>query len=172
MIFRYQQPLRHYIKSNKGRRVNTRTFHKQYSSSLDASRLVAADIVPFWQQLGVAVTTIDQMELCLVELVNNVFEHAYANNEGSLFDISSYLNATKQLTIEISDYGNTMTPQTLTDLANADFIEPVADDPSTWLQSSRGLKIVKQLADTFEYTTTANKNTFRLLKASVANGKA
>ena len=117
--------------------MNTRTFHKQYSSSLDASRLVAADIVPFWQQLGVAVTTIDQMELCLVELVNNVFEHAYANNEGSLFDISSYLNATKQLTIEISDYGNTMTPQTLTDLANADFIEPAVSYTHLTLPTKR-----------------------------------
>ncbi|MCL1140595.1 ATP-binding protein [Shewanella pneumatophori] len=144
--------------------MNTRTFHKQYISSLEASRLVADDIVPFWQQLNIDLSIIGQMELCLVEIVNNVFEHAYGNTEGPLFDISSHLNDKQQLTIEISDYGNAMPKHILEDLPTADFVEPVADDPTTWLQSSRGLKIVQELTDTIEYTSTDKRNTFKLLK--------
>ncbi|MCK8046219.1 ATP-binding protein [Shewanella sp. 1CM18E] len=144
--------------------MNTRTFHKQYTSSLEASRLVADDLVPFWQQLNVDLSIIGQMELCLVEVVNNVFEHAYGNTEGPLFDISSHLNHKQQLTIEISDYGSAMPKHILEDLPTADFVEPVADDPTTWLQSNRGLKIVQELTDTIEYTSTDKCNTFKLLK--------
>ncbi|GIU40419.1 hypothetical protein TUM4438_01540 [Shewanella sairae] len=138
--------------------MQTRTFHKQYSCSLDASRMVAADIVPFWQQLNIDVCIAGQMELCLVELVNNVFEHAYGNTEGAAFDITS------QLSIEVSDYGSPMPPDILKNLPTADFIEPLTDDPSTWLQSKRGLKIILQLTDSMEYISDKSKNTFKLLK--------
>ncbi len=144
--------------------MQTRTFHKQYSSSLDASRMVAADIVPFWQQLNIDVCIAGQMELCLVELVNNVFEHAYGNTEGAAFDITSNLSDDNQLSIEVSDYGSPMPPDILKNLPTADFIEPLADDPSTWLQSKRGLKIILQLTDTMEYISDKSKNTFKLLK--------
>lgn len=144
--------------------MRTRTFHQQYSSCLEASRLVASDIVPFWRQLKVDVSIIEQMELCLVELVNNVFEHAYGNIDGAAFDITSYLGADNLLTIEVSDYGSPMPAHILDHLPATDFIEPVADDPTTWLQSNRGLKIVLQLTDTIEYTSNKSRNTFKLLK--------
>nr|WP_276521531.1 ATP-binding protein [Shewanella sairae] len=120
--------------------------------------MVAADIVPFWQQLNIDVCIAGQMELCLVELVNNVFEHAYGNTEGAAFDITS------QLSIEVSDYGSPMPPDILKNLPTADFIEPLTDDPSTWLQSKRGLKIILQLTDSMEYISDKSKNTFKLLK--------
>lgn len=144
--------------------MNIRTFHQQYSSSIEASRLVASDIVPFWRRLNVDVSIIEQMELCLVELVNNVFEHAYGNIDGAAFDITSYLDTDNLLTIEISDYGSPLPAHILDDLPATDFIEPIADDPATWLQSNRGLKIVLQLTDAIEYTSDKSKNTFKLLK--------
>lgn len=147
--------------------MNTRTFHKQYISNLDASRHAAEDIVPFWQLLALDEGIISQMELCLVEVVNNVFEHAYGNHVGSSFDIRSYLNSKQQLIIEISDYGSAMPKHILDHLPSAAFIEPVEDDPSTWLQSSRGLKIVQQLTDKLEYISKNNCNTFRMLKETL-----
>lgn len=143
-------------------------FHKQYTSSLDASRHVADDIVPFWQQLRLDENIIAQMELCIVEIVNNVFEHAYANIEGPSFEICSHLDD-KQLTIEICDYGTAMPNQILEDLPTTDFVEPVANDSSTWLQSNRGLKIVQQLADSLEYTSNKKCNTFKLVKGIAYN---
>ncbi|ABZ78530.1 putative anti-sigma regulatory factor, serine/threonine protein kinase [Shewanella halifaxensis HAW-EB4] len=144
--------------------MNTRKFHKQYSSSLEASRTVASDILPFWQSLDLDVAVIGQMELCLVELVNNVFEHAYANLDGAKFDITSYLTEAKQLIIEVSDYGSSMPLHILENLPDTDFIEPIEKDPTTWLQSNRGLKIIQQLSDAIEYSSNKNKNTFKLLK--------
>ncbi|MGS0729522.1 ATP-binding protein, partial [Shewanella sp. 0m-11] len=131
--------------------MNTRTFYQQYSSSLEASRTVASDILPFWYSLGLDTALIGQMELCLVELVNNVFEHAYANLDGAKFEISSYVNDTKQLIIEVADYGDSIPKNLLDDLPKMDFIEPLEYDPSTWLQSRRGLKIIQQLSDKIEY---------------------
>ncbi len=142
----------------------TDTFHKHYSSSLEASRSVASDIVPFWQQLELDSVLIAQMELCLVEWVNNVFEHAYENLDGAKFEIRSYLTDTKQLSIEISDYGQAMPSDTLSNLPNIDFVEPLENAPSTWLQSNRGLKIIQHIADSLEYNSHNNRNTFRLLK--------
>ncbi|MGS0681785.1 ATP-binding protein [Shewanella sp. 125m-7] len=146
--------------------MNTRTFYQQYSSSLEASRTVASDILPFWYSLGLDTALIGQMELCLVELVNNVFEHAYANLDGAKFEISSYVNDTKQLIIEVADYGDSIPKNLLDDLPKMDFVEPLACDPSTWLQSRRGLKIIQQLADNIEYHSHDNCNTFRLLKTT------
>ncbi|GIU17818.1 ATP-binding protein [Shewanella sp. MBTL60-007] len=142
--------------------MNTGKFHKQYSSCLEAPRAVASDILPFWQSLGLDVTVIGQMELCLVEIVNNVFEHAYSNLEGAKFEITSYLNDTKELIIEVSDYGDSMPTNILKDLPKMDFIEPLATEPSTWLQSRRGLKIIQQLSDKIEYNSNENRNTFKL----------
>ncbi|WP_299809076.1 ATP-binding protein [uncultured Shewanella sp.] len=142
--------------------MNTRKFNQQYTSSLEASRTVASDILPFWHSLGLDGAVIGQMELCLVELVNNVFEHAYANLDGAKFEITSYLSDTQQLIIEVADYGNSMPSNLLKDLAMMDFVEPLACDPSTWLQSRRGLKIIEQLSDKIEYHSNENRNTFKL----------
>ena len=144
--------------------VNTRTFHKEYLSSLEASREVAEDIVPYWNSLGLSELVIGQMELCLVEVVNNVFEHAYENNEGDRFEATSYMTKAQDLIIEISDFGNAMPSGLLQELLSSDFVEPVADDPETWLQSRRGMKIIQELSDKLEYFSHQNRNTLKLQK--------
>lgn len=145
--------------------VNTRTFHKEYFSSLEASREVADDIVPYWSSLGINESIVGQMELCLVEVVNNVFEHAYGNNDGAKFEATSYLTNGKDLIVEISDFGQSMPHGVLEELLTTDFIEPVADDPETWLQSRRGLKIIHELSDKFEYFSHQNRNTLKLQRS-------
>ncbi|MEZ9198930.1 ATP-binding protein [Shewanella sp. 10N.286.54.B9] len=146
--------------------VNTRTFHKEYLSSLEASREVAEDIVPYWNSLGLNELIIGQMELCLVEVVNNVFEHAYRNNVGDKFEATSYLTKAQNLIIEISDFGHSMPNDVLEELLSTDFVEPIADDPDTWLQSKRGLKIIQELSDKLEYFSHQNRNTLKLQKSA------
>ncbi|MCL1049296.1 ATP-binding protein [Shewanella abyssi] len=146
--------------------VSTGTFHKQYLSSLEASREVAEDIVPYWNSLGLDESIVGQMELCLVEVVNNVFEHAYGNRDGDKFEATSYLSSANVLIVEISDFGQSMSNDVLEDLLSTDFVEPVADDPETWLQSRRGLKIIQQLSDKLEYFSHQNRNTLRLERSA------
>ncbi|GIU13801.1 anti-sigma F factor antagonist [Shewanella sp. c952] len=146
--------------------VNTRTFHKEYLSSLEASREVAEDIVPYWNSLGLNELIIGQMELCLVEVVNNVFEHAYSNNEGDKFVAKSYLTKAQNIILEISDFGHSMPSGVLEELLSTDFVEPLADDPETWLQSKRGLKIIQELSDKLEYFSHQNRNTLKLQKSA------
>ncbi|WP_257982782.1 ATP-binding protein [Shewanella sp. GutDb-MelDb] len=146
--------------------VNTRKFHKEYLSSLEASREVADDIVPYWNSLGLDESIVGQMELCLVEVVNNVFEHAYGNNEGHKFEATSYLTNTKDLIVEISDFGQSIPHGVLEELLKTDFIEPLADDPKTWQQSRRGLKIILELSDKLEYFSYQNRNTLKLQRSA------
>ncbi|MFT5788629.1 MAG: serine/threonine-protein kinase RsbW [Shewanella sp.] len=145
--------------------VNTRKFHKEYLSSLEASRKVADDMVPYWESLGLDESIVGQMELCLVEVVNNVFEHAYGNNDGDMFEATSYLTNAKDLIVEISDFGQSIPHGVLEELLKTDFVEPLADDPETWLQSRRGLKIIQELSDTLEYFSHQNRNTLKLQRS-------
>ncbi|WOT05050.1 ATP-binding protein [Shewanella youngdeokensis] len=146
--------------------VKTGKFHKAYLSSLEASREVAEDILPYWNSLKLDETIVSQMELCLVEVVNNVYEHSYLNTEGKKFEATSFLSANNELIIEISDFGQSMPDGLLDDLLSTDFVEPVADDPETWLVSRRGLKIVKELSDKLEYFTQQNRNTLRMQRSA------
>ncbi|MCL1059724.1 ATP-binding protein [Shewanella gelidimarina] len=146
--------------------VNTRKFHKEYLSSLEASREVADDIVPYWNSLGIDESIVGQMELCLVEVVNNVFEHAYGNNDGDKFEATSYLTNAKDLIVEISDFGQSIPHGVLEELLKTDFIEPLADDPETWQQSRRGLKIIQELSDKLEYFSHQNRNTLKLQRSA------
>ncbi len=139
-------------------------FKQKYKSSIGVSRYIAADIRPFLASVGLATESIEQVELCLVELINNVYEHAYNSLDGHPIEIASYLKDKNELVIEISDYGYAMTKTAFDDAINAEFVEPVLEDPKTWTTSGRGLIIIVQLADNLEYSRQGEKNTFKIYK--------
>ncbi|MGF1786489.1 ATP-binding protein [Photobacterium swingsii] len=142
-------------------------FNKQYKSSLDVSRDVAEDIKAFWLDVGLKEDVIDQIELCLVELVNNAYEHAYQLNEGEPIELNSYIK-NNELVIEIADYGESMTDEEFEKAVKGTFIEPDPEDPETWTTSGRGFIIVVQLTDNLEYEKAGGKNTFKLYKKTEA----
>lgn len=145
---------------------NTKIFHKEYLGSLEASRQTADDIVPYWNSLGLDASIVSQMELCLVEIINNVFEHAYGNKEGGKFETASYMTNNHDLIVEVSDFGKPIPNGVLEALLSTDFIEPLANDPKTWLQSQRGLKIIQELSDKLEYFSHQNRNTLKLQRST------
>ena len=140
-------------------------FNRIYPSRLDTSREVSADIIPFWHELNLAEELICQMELCLVEIVNNVFEHSYHSIEGDKVEVESYCEqGSPTLVVKISDYGTAMPSELLTDKLNEDFVIPDPDDPDTWTVSNRGLRIVQELTDKTEYLTEIGRNTLTLFR--------
>lgn len=140
-------------------------FNRIYPSRLDTSREVSADIIPFWHELNLAEELICQMELCLVEIVNNVFEHSYHSIEGDKVEVESYFDqGSPTLVVKISDYGTAMPSELLTDKLNENFVIPDPDDPDTWTVSNRGLRIVQELTDKTEYLTEIGRNTLTLFR--------
>lgn len=139
-------------------------FKQQYESSLEVSRNIVNDVKAYWAGIGLDPDVIDQIELCLVEMVNNAYEHAYHSEDGYPIELTSYLNDKNELVTEISDYGQSMSKDEFTKAVNNEFIEPDPDDPETWVTSGRGFIIVVQLTDNLEYVNLGDKNTFRLYK--------
>lgn len=143
--------------------VRERVFSKQYPSSIAISRLVADELKLFWQQSEISNTVMGELELCVVELVNNAFEHAYQEREGQPIDVYSQLN-NGLIIIEIANYGLEMQQSQFLSALEADFLEPCAEDPDTWSTSGRGFIILAALVDKVELNRKQNKNIFRLVK--------
>lgn len=139
-------------------------FSSTYPSSIEASRFVSNDIKIYWASLNISEDTINQAELCLVEMVNNAYEHAYLNQDGPVIEVKSYLQTPDLLITEISDYGQALPQEVLVQSTEQSFIVPEEDKPETWLTSGRGFIIVDQLMDTIAYENKDGKNTFYLGK--------
>lgn len=139
-------------------------FSKQYQSSSEVSRYIAEDMQQFLNSQSVSNEMIEQVELCLVEVVNNAYEHAYQYSDELPIDFSCFFNSEDELVIEVSDYGKAMSQDEFSRAVQGEFIEPDPDDPETWTTSGRGFIIVVQLTDGLEYNSVGDKNTFKILK--------
>ncbi|MGX9517502.1 ATP-binding protein [Vibrio mediterranei] len=144
--------------------VDSNVFTHTYESSLITSRNVADDLKAFWSQQAVKNSVIDELELCVVELVNNAFEHAYKEREGEVIEIVSTLTDST-ITVDITNFGEGMSQDDFASALEADFIEPDADDPDTWVTSGRGFIILAALVDKVELTFDDHRNTFHLIKS-------
>ncbi|MGF1754248.1 ATP-binding protein [Vibrio makurazakiensis] len=142
-------------------------FSKEYSSSLDASRLASEDINQYWLDLGLSVGLVTQLELCVVEMVNNAFIHAYHYQEGKPIGLGCTFQLEGDagtMTMKVYDYGEGMTEQALTKELSKEFVEADPEDESTWGVSGRGFLIVSSLMDTVKLISESPKNTFLLTK--------
>ncbi|WP_413113484.1 ATP-binding protein [Thaumasiovibrio sp. DFM-14] len=145
----------------------TERFSKKYQSSADVSRIIAEDVQQYLQEHAVSEQVISELELCLVEIVNNAYEHAYKYHDNMPIECSCFINGSNELVFEVSDYGESMTEIEFERAVSADFIEPDPEDPSTWTTSGRGFIIVAQLTDDLKYTQGKEKNTFKFLKRNI-----
>ncbi|MCP4325171.1 MAG: ATP-binding protein [Alteromonadales bacterium] len=142
-------------------------FNKVYESALEASRIVSKELNAYWLELGIDVDLISHLELCVVEIVNNTFIHAYQHQQGLPVEVRSELTvegSEKLLTISISDHGEKMNPLEFEKNLVGEFIEADPEVESTWVNSGRGVLIVSSLMDKIELIADEDKNTFKMTK--------
>lgn len=144
--------------------IVSKRFSKQYQSSSEVSRFIAADMQEYLCSNYVSQKIIDQVELCVVEVVNNAYEHAYQYSDELPIEFSCFFNSDNELVIEVSDYGKSMSQDEFNKAISSEFIEPDPEDPDTWTTSGRGFIIVVKLSDGLEYKRVGERNTFKLLK--------
>ncbi|MCG7499811.1 ATP-binding protein [Vibrio sp. Of7-15] len=137
-------------------------FAKHYESSLEVSRHVSDDLTTFLNQSGVGSEVIEQLELCLVEIVNNAYEHAYLLDDGKPIEVDATVCENAEVIIDVANYGIPMTDDEFQSAVNKEVVIPDPDDPSSWSISGRGFMIVTQLSDGLEYFQEGTKSTFRL----------
>lgn len=145
--------------------TNTQQLFKQsHQSSVDIAKIIAEDVNAFALQNNVSTDVMEQIELCIAELVNNAYEHAYELTDGCPIEVGCYLKDNTKLVIEISDFGKAMPQDEFEAAINAEFVIPDPDDETTWTTSGRGFIIIVQLTDSLIYTCLDNKNTFEFHK--------
>lgn len=146
-------------------------FGGTYPSSLNASREACDELNGFWAMAGIDQEFSTQIELCIVEIMNNAFLHAYQEQEGLPIELvcEVFKDEQPQLKLSISDRGSAMSQQELATKLSNEFIEPDPNDESTWTTSGRGFIIVSNLMDSVEMKQEGDKNTFVMVKELADN---
>ncbi len=142
-------------------------FEQEFPSSLDASRAAAQELNQFWIDVGISAGLATQLELCVVEMVNNAFIHAYAQKEGLPVGVKCHFIEEAgrfSLCLDIEDIGSAMSQSELDRALSGEFIEADPDDESTWRTSGRGFLIVSSLMDHVLLDPHDNVNRFRMIK--------
>jgi serine/threonine-protein kinase RsbW len=143
--------------------TTAQVYRASYLSSIDTSRAVANDLIEFWNSAHISPGVISKLELCVVELLNNTFEHAYQEQNGYPIDIECRIE-NNVVDIDISHYGEGLSESSFKAAIAADFVEPDKNDPLTLTTSGRGLIIVASLSDSIQMTLDNSKSTFHLKK--------
>ncbi len=143
--------------------TRAQVYRASYLSSIDTSRTVANDLIEFWSSADISPDVISKLELCVVELLNNTFEHAYQEQNGYPVDIECRIE-NNAVYIDISHYGEGLTLSSFNAAIAADFVAPDKNDPLTLTTSGRGLIIVASLLDSIQMTLEDSKSTFHLHK--------
>lgn len=95
-----------------------------------------------------------RVELCIVEAVNNVIEHAYGHEEGH--DVSVVISVDcDRVTLEVLDTGNSMDWKSAQERRADAFLLD---------EGGRGLGIMESCMDRVSYRRVGNKNVLTLVK--------
>lgn len=143
-------------------KVMTRFFRK-FESSTDASREIATALLEFWGQQGVQTPVIHALELCVVELANNVYEHGYQEKDGKVIEVGCRV-AAKQIEITINHEGLSLESDVMNEMLSAPLQELDLDDPLSWATSGRGFYILNALMDDVTVSENNGVTRFRLIK--------
>jgi anti-sigma regulatory factor (Ser/Thr protein kinase) len=138
-------------------------FLRTFESSTDASREIAAALLDFWGQQGIQTPVIHELELCVVELANNVYEHGYQEEDGKVIEVGCRV-AAKRIEITINHEGLSLESDVMDEMLSASLQEFDLDDPLSWATSGRGFYILNALMDDVSVSENDGVTSFRLIK--------
>lgn len=138
-------------------------FLRKFESSTGASREIAAALLEFWDQQGIQTSVIHDLELCVVELANNVYEHGYQERDGKVIEVGCRV-APKRIEITIDHEGLSLESDVMDEMLSAPLQEPDLDDPLSWATSGRGFYILNALMDDVSVSESNGVTSFRLTK--------
>ncbi|MGR5092737.1 ATP-binding protein [Vibrio maritimus] len=141
-------------------------FEKTYTSSLDTARDIAADLTDYWSQCDVASSDIEDLKLCVVELANNVFEHAYQEQEGKAIDVQCRFSD-QDLVVTVAHFGLPLDEHSLETMLSSELPSLDPNDPLSWATSGRGFYIMNALLDDVNVQEREGMTTFTLSKSNV-----
>ena len=139
---------------NRGNKKITLTIDSNYNDTV----LVAMSIRGICAITSLSSDDINRIELSLIEVVNNAIEHAYGGMAGNAIEVRLELVVGRSIHIVVSDWGESMDKKQLNQSPKLG-----SRNPTFFLESGRGLSIVKQLMDEVHYSVSEDgKNSFSM----------
>ncbi|MFQ0976291.1 SpoIIE family protein phosphatase [Vibrio campbellii] len=143
-------------------------FQKSYQASLEVSRQASLELVEFLTLHSVSSHATQALELCVVELMNNAFIHAYQEQAGKTVELECEVIQGEKTKVElrVADYGNGIDEDTFKAHISKQIEAPNLFDEDSWLPSGRGLILIAQMTDEFSVCSQAGRNEFTVIKSS------
>jgi serine/threonine-protein kinase RsbW len=132
------------------------------ASRFDAVPLLGQLVRSICVYAGLTPEEANEVELCAVEAVNNSIKHAYCEDPDHSVEVVVAVESMR-LILDICDSGTPADFQRFhrNHLEGLD-LDP--DHPENIPEGGRGLAIIQQVMDSFEYTPGTEKNRFRMTK--------
>ena len=133
------------------------------ASRLDAVPLLGQLVSSMCSSAGFSPVEGSRVEVCVVEAVNNVIKHAYGEDPGRAVEVEISLFPDK-LVFDVLDSGRSADSA---ENLHADYrhaFDVDGDHLDELPESGRGLAIIQEVMDSFEYSSSPERNRFRLTK--------
>jgi len=141
---------------------NNKKITLSIGSELEQVRLLGQAIQRFCKDIPFEHTSVNQVELAVVESVNNCIEHAYGYKKGFTVDLEIDVSCS-QLMIAIRDQGIPMTPEVIRELIDPDVhMQVPGPDTEQLPESGWGMQLVKTACDSISYDRQYSSNTIML----------
>jgi sigma-B regulation protein RsbU (phosphoserine phosphatase) len=153
-----------WLGSGQSKAVNSTSavFQKSYQASLEVSRQASLELVEFLQQHSVSSHAMQALELCVVELINNAFIHAYQEQAGKTVELECEVIRGEKTKVElrVADYGNGIDDDTFKGHTSKQIEAPNLLDENSWLPSGRGIMLISQMTDEFTVSKKGERNIY------------
>jgi sigma-B regulation protein RsbU (phosphoserine phosphatase) len=153
-----------WLGSGQSKAVNSTSavFQKSYQASLEVSRQASLELVEFLQQHSVSSHAMQALELCVVELINNAFIHAYQEQAGKTVELECEVIREEKTKVElrVADYGNGIDDDTFKGHTSKQIEAPNLLDENSWLPSGRGIMLISQMTDEFTVSKKGERNIY------------
>ncbi|MCG9659559.1 ATP-binding protein [Vibrio mediterranei] len=143
--------------------MSKKCYHQQFESSIDSAREIADALHLFWTQIDLRAPLMTDLELCVVEVANNIYEHAYRFQDGQMIEVACS-HICGKIVIELSNVGLGLCQEELEVMLKTPLQRIDLEDPETWTTSGRGFYILNTLLDEVTIMQRGNKHTFCLVK--------
>ncbi|MGR5218761.1 ATP-binding SpoIIE family protein phosphatase [Vibrio parahaemolyticus] len=138
-------------------------YQKQFVTSLSMARAISEELKVFWEAQSIEDSVVSDLELCVVELANNVYEHAYSEKEGQPVTVSCWIDH-RSVIIKVANKGEALEAAELEALLEQDLPALDLDNPIAWATSGRGFYILNALLDSVSVEQIDGMNVFTLIK--------
>jgi serine/threonine-protein kinase RsbW len=139
------------------------TFELTMDSNVEDATLASAVVRAFLSRLNLDEHESDMAELCLQEALVNCVCHAYGRKAGSVVRLRIELN-TDEIHFEVEDQGKGTNKHSLQDaIRKSVLFNP--EDHTTLSSSGRGMLIIHQVMDSWDYFQRDGWNVLRMSKS-------